>query len=41
MFQSLKGILVNFNVSLPGVFIVLCSFQSLKGILVNFNLGLG
>ncbi|PPT09091.1 hypothetical protein CKA32_001417 [Geitlerinema sp. FC II] len=37
MFQSLKGILVNFNVSgfpqAPPRF----EFQSLKGILVNFN----
>ncbi len=37
MFQSLKGILVNFNANEIESLVVLAKFQSLKGILVNFN----
>ncbi|PPT09122.1 Epoxyqueuosine (oQ) reductase QueG [Geitlerinema sp. FC II] len=36
-FQSLKGILVNFNRSLLATGNRYVQFQSLKGILVNFN----
>ncbi|PPT09143.1 Epoxyqueuosine (oQ) reductase QueG [Geitlerinema sp. FC II] len=38
MFQSLKGILVNFNENLHLLQRTALEFQSLKGILVNFNL---
>ncbi|PPT09157.1 hypothetical protein CKA32_001391 [Geitlerinema sp. FC II] len=38
MFQSLKGILVNFNLLPTRVPAINLLFQSLKGILVNFNL---
>ena len=37
MFQSLKGILVDFNRGIWGVDTRSCRFQSLKGILVDFN----
>ncbi|PPT09114.1 hypothetical protein CKA32_001444 [Geitlerinema sp. FC II] len=37
MFQSLKGILVNFNVFFSPINPLKIEFQSLKGILVNFN----
>ncbi|PPT09137.1 hypothetical protein CKA32_001404 [Geitlerinema sp. FC II] len=36
-FQSLKGILVNFNDTPRSHMTTISVFQSLKGILVNFN----
>ncbi len=39
LFQSLKGILVDFNQIVPPVLINSKVFQSLKGILVDFNGG--